>query len=175
MNSSGPLVAVEFISTPDQGKDKLCHYQNVFGVYIRIPYEKARSAWLPTGRYAMKSLIQLFLLVQFAVFVFAASAHLGLFGGRDDLGAGTAETVIAVALLAGLTLTFTRGADVRSVALAAQGFALLGTLIGITLVLTVGPTKTFDVTVHAVMLALLIAGLLVTYRAPRELERASSA
>ncbi len=170
MNSSGSLVAVEFISTPDQGKDKLCHYQNVFGVYIRIPYEKARSAWLPTGRYAMKSLIQLFLLVQFAVFVFAASAHLGLFGGRDDPGAGTAETAIAVVLLAGLALTFRRAADVRSVALAAQGFALLGTLIGVTLVFTVGPRETFDVVVHLVMLALLTAGLAVTYRAPRPLE-----
>lgn len=123
----------------------------------------------------MKSLIQLFLLVQFAVFAFAASAHFGVFGNRDDPGAGTAETVIAVALLVGLALTVTRAADVRSVALAAQGFALLGTLIGVTLVLTVGPTKTFDVTVHSIMLALLLAGLAVTYRAPRELERASPA
>ncbi|MDQ3657163.1 MAG: hypothetical protein M3457_19085 [Chloroflexota bacterium] len=120
----------------------------------------------------MRPLIQLFLLIQFAVFVFAASAHFGVFGDRDDPGAGTAETVIAVALLAGLALTFTRAADVRSVALAAQGFALLGTLIGVTLVLTVGPTETFDVAVHSVMLALLLAGLLVTSRAPRELERA---
>lgn len=77
----------------------------------------------------------------------------------DDPGAAVAETVIAVALLAGLALTFTRPADVRLVALAAQGFALLGTLIGITLVLTVGPTHTFDVVVHLVMLALLVAGL----------------
>jgi len=119
----------------------------------------------------MKSLIRLFLLVQFAVFVFAASAHFGVFTDLDDPGAGTAETVIAAALLAGLTLTFRRSADVRSVAFAAQGFALLGTLIGITLVLTVGPTETFDVAVHSVMLTLLVAGLLVTYRAPRELER----
>lgn len=33
----------------------------------------------------MKSLIQLFLLVQFAVFVFAANAHFGLFGAATIL------------------------------------------------------------------------------------------
>jgi hypothetical protein len=123
----------------------------------------------------MKSLIQVFLAVQFALFAFAASAHFGVFTDMDDPGAAIAETVIAVVLLAALALTFTRTADVRSVALAAQGFALLGTLIGITLVLTVGPTKAFDVTVHAIMLATLLAGLAVTYRAPREMNRASLA
>jgi hypothetical protein len=119
-------------------------------------------------RLAMKSLIQVFLVAQSAMFVFAASAHFGLFGDRNDPGAGTAETVIAVVLLAGLALTFAGAADVRSIALAVQGFALLGTLVGITLVLTVGPTKTFDVTVHSIMLALLVSGLAVTYRAPRD-------
>ncbi len=118
----------------------------------------------------MKSLIQLFLIVQSAVFAFAASAHFGVFSDMDDPGAAIAETVIAVVLLAGLALTFTRAADVRSIALAAQGFALLGTLIGVTLVFTVGPRETFDVVVHLVMLALLTAGLAVTYRAPRPLE-----
>ncbi len=117
----------------------------------------------------MKSLIQLFLAVQFALFAFAASAHFGLFTDMDDPGAAIAETVIAIALLTGLALTFTGTADVRSVALAVQGFALLGTLIGITLVLTVGPTKVFDVTVHSIMLVTLLAGLAVTSRAPRML------
>jgi len=118
----------------------------------------------------MKSMIQLFLLAQAALFAFAASAHFGVFTDLDDPGAGTAETVIAAVLLAGLALTFTRAADVRSIALAAQGFALLGTLIGVTLVFTVGPRENFDVVVHLVMLALLTAGLAVTYRAPQALE-----
>ncbi len=118
----------------------------------------------------MKSLIQLFLAVQFALFAFAASAHFGVFTDMNDPGAAIAETVIAVVLLAGLARTFTKAADVRSVALGTQGFALLGTLIGITLVLTVGPTETFDVTVHSLMLITLLAGLAVTSRAPREVE-----
>ncbi len=116
----------------------------------------------------MKALIQLFLIVQFAIFVFAASAHFSLFGDRDDPGAGTAESVIAIVLLAGLVLTLMRPDDARTIALAAQGFALLGTLVGVTLVITVGPRETFDVVVHLIMLALLIAGLAVTYRAPQE-------
>jgi hypothetical protein len=32
-------------------------------------------------------------------------------------------------------------------------------------VLTVGPTKTFDVVMHGIMLVLLVSGLVVTYRA----------
>ena len=123
----------------------------------------------------MKSLIHLFLAVQSAVFVFAACAHFGVFGDRDDPGAAVAESIIAVVLLAGLALTFTGPAGARPVALVAQGFALLGTLIGVTLVLTVGPRETFDVVVHVVMLALLIAGLAVTYRAPQALESARGA
>jgi hypothetical protein len=122
----------------------------------------------------MKPLIQLFLIVQFALFAFAASAHFGLFGDRDDPGAGTAETVIAIVLVAGLALTFSDPASFRSIALATQGFALLGTLVGITLVLTVGPTKTFDVVVHSIMLAVLAAGLVVTYSAPRDPETVAS-
>ena len=86
----------------------------------------------------------------------------------DDPGAGTAETVIAVALLGGLVLTFVPSIPARSAALAAQGFALLGTLVGFTLVLTVGPTKAFDVTMHSIMLVLLVTGLAVTYRSPQE-------
>lgn len=77
--------------------------------------------------------------------------------------------------LVGLVLTFTRAADVRSIALGVQGFALLGTLIGITLVLTVGPTEAFDVTVHSIMLATLLAGLATTFRAPRSLASTSPA
>jgi hypothetical protein len=117
--------------------------------------------------YPMKSTIQLFLVIQAAVFAFAAGAHFGIVGSMDDPGAGTAETVIGVVLLAGLALTFTRGANVRAIALAAQGFALLGTLVGFTLVITVGPTRAFDVTVHGIMLVLLVTGLAVTYRSPQ--------
>ena len=115
----------------------------------------------------MKTTTQLFLVVQAAVFVFAAGVHFGIVGSMDDPGAAVAETVIAVALLGGLALTFVSGIPARTAALAAQGFALLGTLVGFTLVLTVGPTKAFDVTMHGLMLALLVTGLAVTYRSPQ--------
>ena len=115
----------------------------------------------------MKPLIQLFLIAQIALFAFAASAHFGVFGNRDDPAAGTAETIIAIVLAAGLVLTVANPAHARTSALIAQGFATLGTLVGITLVLTVGPRETFDVVVHLLMLALLGTGLIVTYREPR--------
>ena len=121
----------------------------------------------PTREVSVKTTIQLFLVVQAAVFAFAAGAHFGIVGSMDDPAAGVAESVIAVALLGGLALTFVPGIPARPAALAAQGFALLGTLVGFTLVLTVGPTKAFDVTMHGIMLALLVTGLAVTYRSPQ--------
>jgi len=123
----------------------------------------------------MKSLIQLFVAVQFAPFAFAAGAHFGVFTDKNDHGAGTAEAEIVLVLLAGLALTFTRATDVRPVALTVQGFALLGTLIGVTLVLTVGPTTAFDLTVHSIMLITLLAGLATTMRAPRSVSSARPA
>lgn len=123
----------------------------------------------------MKSPAQLFLAVQFALFAFAAGAHLSVGTDMDDPGAGIAESVIAIVLLGGLLLTFARSANLRAIALGAQGFALLGTLVGVTLVLTVGPTKAFDVTVHSIMLATLATGLAVTWRAPRALPSARMA
>jgi hypothetical protein len=49
--------------------------------------------------------------------------------------------------------------------LAAQGFALLGTLVGIlTIVIGIGPQSGFDVALHAGFVALLITGLTVGTR-----------
>jgi hypothetical protein len=116
----------------------------------------------------MTSIIQIFLAIQTAVFAFAAGAHFGVVGNRDDPAAGTAESVIAIVLVTGLLLSLVNPALTRTYALAVQGFALLGTMVGFTLVLTVGPTTAFDVTMHSLMLALLVSGLAVTYRAPRD-------
>lgn len=50
-------------------------------------------------------------------------------------------------------------------AIAAQVFALLGTLVGTTLVVIgVGPRTVLDVAIHVVFLAELIAGLAMTLR-----------
>jgi hypothetical protein len=110
----------------------------------------------------MTSLIRLLLTVQVAVFAFAALAHFGVIGDRDDQAAGTAESIIALVLLGGLMLGVLGVSPARVTALAAQGFALLGTLVGFTLVMTVGPRTTFDVSMHALMLVLLIGGLVLT-------------
>ena len=48
-----------------------------------------------------------------------------------------------------------------------QAFALVLTIVGFTLVLTVGPTITFDVTMHLTMLATLVVGLAIAARATR--------
>jgi hypothetical protein len=114
--------------------------------------------------HAMISTIRIFLFVQAALFISAAIAHFNLIGDLDDPGAGTAESVIATALVAGLAVSLANPGATRTAALAAQGFALLGTMIGVTLLLTVGPRTTFDVTMHLAMLAALVTGLVVTIR-----------
>jgi peptidoglycan/LPS O-acetylase OafA/YrhL len=108
----------------------------------------------------MTPFIRLLLTVQVAVFAFAALAHFGVIGDRDDPAAGTAESIIALVLLGGLVLGASGIYPTRATAFAAQGFALLGTLVGFTLVMTVGPRTTFDVGMHALML--LIGGLVLT-------------
>jgi hypothetical protein len=110
----------------------------------------------------MTSLIRLLLTVQIAVFAFAALAHFGVIGDRNDPSAGTAESIIALVLLGGLVLGVLEVYPARVAALAAQGFALLGTLVGFTLVMTVGPRTAFDVSMHVLMLVLLIGGLVLT-------------
>jgi hypothetical protein len=46
-----------------------------------------------------------------------------------------------------------------------QGFALLGTIVGlVTIAIGIGPRTAFDLTLHAGMVALLVAGLIVTAR-----------
>jgi hypothetical protein len=48
-----------------------------------------------------------------------------------------------------------------------QGFALVGTFVGVTLLLTVGPRTALDIVIHFVMVIVLVIGLLITVRAPR--------
>jgi len=71
--------------------------------------EDVAIVW-PDGQSLVEAMLGgwLFLAVQSALFAFAAGAHFGVFTDMNDPGAGTAETVIAVALLAGLVLTFMR-------------------------------------------------------------------
>lgn len=108
------------------------------------------------------TIIRTLLFAQILLFGYAALAHFGIVGDRDDPSAGTAETIIAVALLGGLVWSLARPELTRTAALVSQGFAMLGTMVGFTLVMTVGPRTTFDMTMHGAMLVLLAVGLYVT-------------
>lgn len=87
-----------------------------------------------------------------------------LVDGFQDPAASIAERVIGAVLGAGLGLIWVRPAWTRRVGLAVQGFALLGDLVGLALAIRVGPTTVPDVVFHAAMVALLVAGLVVTAR-----------
>lgn len=72
-------------------------------------------------------------------------------------------------LLAGLSLTWIRPAAVRTIGLAAQGFALLGTLVGIfTIIVGVGPRTVPDIVYHIAIVIVLAWGLRVAAGARRE-------
>jgi hypothetical protein len=112
--------------------------------------------------------IRVFLLVEAAAFAVAALAHSGvLVHGYQHQQARVAESLTALVLLAGLALSWLRPAWTRQAGIAAQGFALLGTLVGLfTIALGVGPQTAPDVAYHLGILAVLVWGLVVAARAP---------
>ena len=69
-------------------------------------------------------------------------------------------------LLAGFALTWARPGSTRQIGVAAQGFALFGTLVGIfTIALGVGPRTAPDIVYHIVIVAVLVSGLVGAVRA----------
>lgn len=97
--------------------------------------------------------LRVWLAGEAAAFAVAALVHAGILAtGYEHREARIAETVIAVVLLA---------------AIAAQGFALLGTLIGIVAIIAgPGPRTVPDAVYHAAMVALLVVGLTWAMRRP---------
>ena len=74
--------------------------------------------------------------------------------------AATAEGVIGTVLLGGLLASLASPRSSRAAGLAAQGFALLGTCVGIlTIVIGIGPRTPVDFVLHAGFVALLVTGL----------------
>jgi hypothetical protein len=112
---------------------------------------------------AMTRAIRVFLLLQAAAFAAAASVHFGVvMHGFEHLKAGIAESVIGTVLLIALIVTWLMPAKTRTIGLGAQGFALLGTLVGVfTIIIGVGPRTAPDVVYHVAMICVLVAGLIV--------------
>lgn len=110
--------------------------------------------------------IRALLLVEAVAFALAAMVHFGvLIHGYEHDKARIAESIIALALLAGLTVSLLRPALTRDAALVAQAFALLGTLVGLfTIMVGVGPRTVPDVIFHIAIILVLAGGLVVTNR-----------
>lgn len=116
----------------------------------------------------MTRTIRLFMLLEAAAFVAAAFIHAGfVVAGYEHREARLAESVIACVLLAGVAVTWIRPRWTRRAGLAAQGFALLGTLVGIlTIAIGIGPRSVADVVYHVAIVIVLVSGLVVASRAP---------
>ena len=74
--------------------------------------------------------------------------------------------MIASVLLGGLLATWIRPRAVRGIALTVQGFALIGTFVGVfTIAIGIGPRTVPDLVIHAIMVLELVWGLVVAGRA----------
>jgi hypothetical protein len=110
--------------------------------------------------------VRTFLGIEAIAFGIAALVHAGvLTDGYQHREALIAESVIAGVLMIGLMVTVMNPRSSRAVGLTVQGFALLGTLVGIfTMAIGVGPQSRFDVALHTGFVTLLIAGLVIVAR-----------
>ncbi len=126
----------------------------------RLPTLAPSTEGRPAGR------IHLLLLAEGASFLAASLVHRGvLVSGYEHWKAAIAETVIGLVLLVGLAVSAVRPASARAAGLATQAFALLGTLVGLfTIAIGVGPRTVPDLAYHAVIVAVLVAGLVWTAR-----------
>ena len=120
--------------------------------------------------------IRTFLLVESATFLSAAAFHFGVFlPGFAHGAAAAAESVIASVLLGGLLATWIGPRTVRGIALTVQGFALIGTFVGLfTIAIGIGPRTGPDLVIHAIMVIELVWGLVVAARARFDSTGASS-
>ena len=118
----------------------------------------------------MRQTIRLFLLLAGASFAIAALVHFGLLvDGYQHRQASIAERVIAGVLLGGYGLTWIWPARSRLIGLAAQTFALLGTLVGVfTIAIGIGPRTVPDLAYHLTILSALAWGLVVAAGAPAD-------
>ncbi len=104
--------------------------------------------------------------MQIAIFLALVTIHFGLLiSGYGHPAAGTTELVIAVVLVFGFLLTWTRPPWSQRAATAAQCFGTLGVLVGLlTITVGIGPRTILDLSLDVVLLLALIAGLARTKR-----------
>ena len=114
-----------------------------------------------------RNTIRIFLLIEALGFAKASVIHAGyLLPGYAHFEAHVAETVIAIVLLVALAVSGLRPGRTRAAGLVGQGFALLGTLVGLfTIAIGVGPRTVPDVVYHVAMVLILVWGLIVARRA----------
>jgi hypothetical protein len=105
--------------------------------------------------------VRTFLGIEALSFWLASLVHAGiLLGGYEHREAMIAEGVIGAVLALGLAVSLIDHRSTRVMGLAVQSFALLGTLVGIfMMVIGVGPGSRFDVAVHVMFITLLVPGL----------------
>ena len=116
---------------------------------------------MPTRR-----LIRAFLAGEAATFIVAALVHAGILTNADPHeAAATGESVIAIALVIGLALTWAGLGSVATIGILFQGFALFGTLVGIlTIIAGVGPQSWPDIAYHVAISGVLLLGVVVASR-----------
>jgi hypothetical protein len=121
----------------------------------------------------MNETIRRFLLLEGISFAIAGLFHSGaLVNGYEHREAAIAESVIAVVLLVGFGLTRVWPAWTRLIGIVSQGFALLGTLVGVFVIaIGVGPRTVPDIVYHVAIVVVLIWGLVVAARAPADTTR----
>jgi hypothetical protein len=114
----------------------------------------------------MAATVRLFLSLEALVFGLAALMHTGrLVSGYEHREAAIAESVIGIVLFAGLLVSLMAPTSSRRAGVLSQGFALLGTFVGLfTIAIGIGPRTALDLAIHAVMIALLAGGLLAVTR-----------
>lgn len=143
---------------------------------LEVAIHTALASWMAAVFHAaadgvftpmMTQAIRLFMLFEATTFIAASLVHSGaLITGYEHREARIAERVIAIALLAGLALTRVRLRWTRVVGLAAQGFALVGTLVGVfTIAIGIGPRTAPDIAYHIGIVVVLASGLVVAARA----------
>jgi hypothetical protein len=105
-------------------------------------------------------------MVEAMTFFAAAAIHAGLLvDGYQHREARIAETVIGAVLLAGAAAASMNPRWTRAGGLIAQGFALVGTLVGITTIaIGIGPRTFADISYHILIVLVLMYGLVVAYR-----------